>query len=161
MGEPGVESRFMRQTALALLLLFGCSSGSDLKIAKPEISLLQLYAPTDLGFARGTGTMHAEFGVQITNKAMEPITLRRIELTSIGSGGYTVRREDRGFTTVIPSGATEAVRMVARVFFTTDVSGSPSKEPVLLRAIVYFDAPSGPFRQVVTRNVEQFSQGPR
>jgi hypothetical protein len=151
----------MRSSALALLVLFGCSSGGDVKITKPTIDLLQLYGPSDLGFARGTGRMLAEFGFQITNRAAEPITLRRIELSSIGTGSYVLRREDRGFKALIPAGQTAALKMTADAFFTTDVSGTPSREPVTLRAIVYFEAPSGAFRQIVTRHIEQFSHGPR
>lgn len=139
----------------------GCSSTDDLKIVRPEIALIQLYAPVDLGHARGGGTMFAHFGVRIANRSAEPITLRRIDLQSIGGGGYYLRREDRSFDETIPPGSVGAVEMQAQAYFLATPSGTPSHEPVTIRAICFFDSPVGSFRQIVVRNISQFSAGPR
>jgi hypothetical protein len=103
----------------------------------------------------------AEFGFQILNKATEPITLRRITIQTIGDGGYLLRREDKAYTTVIGPGQTVGERIQARAYFGTTLSGEASTEPVLLRATLYFESAAGKFRQIVMRNIGQFTEGPR
>ena len=152
----------MKHAAIALVALAAaCSSSSNVDIIKPEIQLVQLYAPTDIGYARGQNTSMAEFGFQITNRAGEPITLRRISIQSVGEGGYELRPEDKTYERRIGSGEVAQETIQARAYFRTNSAGSASTEPVLLRATLYFDSPQGKFRQIVLRNIGQFSDGPR
>lgn len=155
-----MRSPMNRAAILLAMSVAACSSGGS-SIVKPEIQMIQLYAPADIGYARGQNTSMAEFGFQILNRAAEPITLRRIQIETVGDGGYYLRREDRSYTRTIGSGETVAETIQARAYFRTTGSGTASTEPVLLRATLYFEAPSGPFRQIVLRNIGQFSQGPR
>ncbi len=150
----------MNRFVAALLLLAACGTAKDVNIAKPQIDLVQLYAPGDLQFARGPGEILAEFGFRIANRAAQPITLKRIELSSIGSGSYVLRRENRGFKQEIPPGGVAEVTMTARAYYNASSLGQISNEPVLLRAVVYFDSPEGSFRQILSRQIEQFSTGP-
>jgi hypothetical protein len=143
----------------AALCLACTSSGPD--IASPEIEFVQLYAPTDLQYARGQDTMTAQFGFRVTNKAGEAITLKRVHLESSGMGGYVLRPEDRAFGHQIGVGQTIEDTLSARAYFQTNASGSASNEPVTVRATFYFDSPAGSFRKVVLRNIGQFSAGPR
>jgi hypothetical protein len=147
--------------ALCAALALACSSSNDVKIIKPQIDFVQLYAPTDLDYARGQNTMTAQFGFRVTNQSMEQITLKRVHLESVGDGGYILRAEDRSFQLAIGAGQSIEDTLSARAYFRTTASGSASNEPVTVRVTFYFDAEAGPFRQVVLRNIGQFSSGPR
>ncbi|HUP48168.1 MAG TPA: hypothetical protein VNA04_05185 [Thermoanaerobaculia bacterium] len=151
----------MPRAGIALVLLVaGCSSGG-VDIVRPEIQIIQLYGPTDLASARGQGSMTAQFAFRVLNRALEPITLRRVQLESSGDGGYALRREDRPFSIPIGPGEIVEERVEALAYFRLMPSGSASNEPVTLRATFHFDSPAGSFRQIVLRNIGQFSDGPR
>lgn len=128
---------------------------------RPEIQLVQLYGPTDLPYTQGATSLTAHFGFRILNRAAEPITLRHIELESSGEGGYYLRREARAFTRQIEPGEVAEETMQALAYFRTTASGAASNEPVMLRATFHFDSARGSFRQVLLRNIGQFSAGPR
>ena len=146
---------------VALALALDCSSSNDAKIIKPQIDFVQLYAPTDLAYARGQNTMTAQFGFRVTNQSMEQITLKRVHLESVGDGGYILRTEDRSFERAIGAGQSIEDTLSARAYFQTTASGSASNEPVTVRVTFYFDSEAGSFRQVVLRNIGQFASGPR
>ena len=152
------------KTAVVVLfaaLALACSSSDDVKIIKPQIDFVQLYAPTDLAYARGQNTMTAQFGFRVTNQSMEQITLKRVHLESVGDGGYILRTEDRTFERMIGAGQAIEDTLSARAYFRTTASGSASNEPVTVRVTFYFDSEAGSFRQVVLRNIGQFASGPR
>ena len=150
----------MRSIVIVIgLSLAACSSGVD--VLKPEIQMVQLYAPTDIGYARGQNTTMAEYGFQITNRSTEPLTLRRIKIETVGGGGYALRPEDRAYDRRIGAGEVGQATIQARAYFNTTGAGTASNEPVLVRATLYFESPQGSFRQIVMRNISQFSQGPR
>ena len=145
---------------LVIAALWGCSSsGPD--IVRPEIELVQLYGPTDLVYTQGASSVMANFGFRISNRAAEPITLRRIELESSGEGGYYLRPEGKPFTRQIGPGEVAEETMQALALFRTTPSGAASNEPVMLRATFHFDSARGTFRKVLLRNIGQFSSGPR
>ena len=145
----------MRKAAIALLLLAACAS-SDPQSRTTEIQFAQVYGPSDLTLVRGANTMQIEYAVSIGNRGAEPITLRRISVSSVGSGSYSLRPEDQAYNVAIAPDTTEAVKLMARGYFVGTGSGEASREPVTLRAILYFDAPSGAFRRIVTQNLGQF-----
>src|SRR5688500_16178724 len=147
----------MRNIAPLLLLALCACAASDPTRIKPQIEIFELYGPADLQYSRGQNTMDAEFGFRITNRSPEQITLKRIDLASAGtSGAYLIRREDRAFTADIPSESYGDIRMKARVFFQNRADGTPSSEPVTIRAVLYFDSATGPFREIVIKNLGQF-----
>jgi hypothetical protein len=146
----------MKHTAIILLLAstaLACSSGSNVKVIRPEVELVQLVGPGDV--AMGSGIMQIQFGLRVSNRASEPITLRRVEMSSVGRGAYVLRREFHPFNKVIRPEQYEDVTFWSRGF----VYGSrfePSNEPVTVRAILFFESPDGPFQQIVQRNLDQF-----
>lgn len=151
----------MHRAALVIVLASIACASSDVGIVKPEIDFVQLYAPTDLSYARGQDTMTAQFGFRIRNQATEPITLKHVRLESVGEGGYVLRNEDRAFGHAIAAGEMIEDTLSARAYFRTNASGTASNEPVTVRATFYFDSAAGAFRKVVLRNIGQFSSGPR
>jgi hypothetical protein len=149
----------MKRTAIAALVLLAaaCASSNNPNIPKPELNLEQLVAPADVGYA--TGATQIQYALHALNKATEPIKLTRIEISSVGTGSYVLRRENLRFNTTIAPGTQEEVTFWVHAYaFATDPYHTPSNEPVTLRAIIYFDAPSGPFQQIVTKYLTQFGE---
>jgi hypothetical protein len=147
---------------LAAFVLAACSSTKDVQILKPEINLLQLNAPVDVGYA--TGPTQIQFEARIANRSQEPITLKRIEIQSVGTGSYILRKEFFTYNEPIAPDHFASVKFWAHGYgFATDRGRTPSSEPVNLRSIMYFDSPVGSFHQIVTRYISQFpgEGGPR
>src|SRR5512141_2990534 len=133
----------------ALVLLAACASSmSNTPVPAPDINIVQVHGPSDLPYSRGVSSVNAEYAIQITNKADVPITLTHVSLQSVGMGTMAMRREERGYQAVVPPGATGEVRLQAQLYFTSDSSGSPSREPLTLRATMNFDSPKGKFVKI-------------
>ncbi len=147
----------MRTTAVcALLLLAACGSVTYPVMPPPDVEIVQLYGPSDVPYSRGVSSVEAQYGVQITNRSPDQITLKHVSLSSVGGGTIVLRREERGFNNVIPPGQTGQAVINARVYFTSDASGSPTREPLTLRATLSFDSPKGSFNRIVQKNIGQF-----
>lgn len=148
----------MKRTAtVALLLLAACASSQKGPVdPPPEISIIQIYGPSDLNYSRGVSSIEAQYGIQITNPSTDPIKLKHVTLESTGGGTIALRREDRAFNDEVPPGQTAQVTMNARVYFTSDMSGSPTREPLTVRATLRFDSPKGPFSKIVQKMIGQF-----
>ena len=117
-----------RVIVLAALLLAACSSTKDVQILKPEINLLQLNAPVDVGYA--TGPTQIQFEARIANRSQEPITLKRIEIQSVGSGSYILRKEFFTYNESIAPEHFASVKFWAHGYgFATDRGRTPSSEP--------------------------------
>lgn len=157
---PGVESALMKSLAACALLLFaGCSTATYPVNPPPDVEIVQLYGPSDVPYSRGISSVNAEFGVQITNRADVPITLKHVTLQSAGANTTVgLRREDRGFNNVINPGQTAQATINARVYFTSDSSGSPTREPLSIRATLQFASPKGAFNRIVQKNIGEFPQ---
>lgn len=146
--------------AVALVLLAACasSSKSTAPVTPPDVNIAQVYGPSDLPYSRGVSSVNAEWAIQVTNKADVPITLTHISLQSVGMGTMAMRREERSYQAVVPPGATGEVRLSAQLYFTSDSSGSPTREPLTLRATMNFDSPKGKFVKIKQQNLSQFPQ---
>ncbi len=144
--------------ACVLLLLAGCSTVSYPVNPPPDIEIVQLYGPSDVPYSRGVTSINAEFGVQITNRSDTPITLKHVTLQSVGNSTLALRREDRGFNNVINPGQTGQATINARLYFTSDISGSPTREPLSIRATLQFASPKGTFNRIVQKNLNEFPQ---
>ncbi|HEV8660198.1 MAG TPA: hypothetical protein VGS96_16450 [Thermoanaerobaculia bacterium] len=145
-----------RIAVCVLLLLAACSSATNYPVTPPDVEIVQLYGPSNLDFSRGVSSIDAEYGIQVTNRASDPIRLRHVTLESVAGTTIVLRREDRAFDNEIPPGQTGQARMHARVYFTSDFSGSPTREPLTIRATLRFDSPKGSFNKIVQRNIGQF-----
>lgn len=150
----------MKRAALALLavaIIAACASSQKYPVSSPpDVQIVQIYGPSDIPFSRGTSTVDAQYGIQITNKADETITLKHVTLESVGGATIVMRREDRGFNNQIPPGQTGQAVINARVLFTSDVTGSPTREPMTIRATLSFDSAKGSFNRIVQKMIGQF-----
>jgi len=163
MREPvaGVESAVMRQLAACALVVLAAACASSLKYPvnpPPEVQIVQVYGQSDVPYSRGVTSIEAQYAVQITNPSTVPITLKHVTLQSVGNSTVAMRREDRGFNNVINPGSTGQATINARVLFTSDNSGSPTREPMTVRATLSFDSPNGSFNRIVQQNITEFPQ---
>ncbi|MCU1350295.1 MAG: hypothetical protein JWO56_3325 [Acidobacteria bacterium] len=153
----GIMKR-LAASALFALAAVACSSSNpgDAKLIKPEISFEQIVGPAELGYPGGR--IDIQYEVTIANRSAEPISLRRIEVSSIGGGAYRLRRESFPFSVTVPPDRQGTLRFWAHALQSGAVFRG-SNEPVTLRAILFFDSPAGKFQQIVMRELGQFEGG--
>ena len=139
---------------LAALLLSACSSNTHLTstgLLKPEIALAQL-GGTSFMMEMG-GQLSIGYNMQVRNRSGEPITLRRLELQTMGSTPYLIRRIPLYFKEPIAPGETRIMQ------FSVDALSrggrTASAEPVTLRGIAYFESPTGAFQTVFVQYMQQ------
>ncbi len=142
----------------SLLLLAACASSMKAPVPLPDVVINQVYGPSDVPYARGTSSVYAEYAFDITNKADVPITLNHITMQSVGNTTIAMRTEERAFNATIPPGATGEARLKATVYFTSDISGSPTREPFTVRATLHFNSSKGAFVRIVQQNLSQFPE---
>src|SRR5207253_6121081 len=91
----------------AVLLLAACSTSNNSKvnIPQPDVQLEQLSSAPVVA-AHVTGGIPINLRLSVTNNAKIPITIKRINVTSQGSGGYNVPNASRPFDKAIAAGET-------------------------------------------------------
>jgi hypothetical protein len=146
--------------AVAATVLFtGCSSGPQATLVRPEIELVQLSGPADQNYS--PGRIEVQYGVRISNRSSEPITLRQIQIQSTGAGGpYRLERATYYFDRQVKPESYEDVTFWARAFASGDAFAIDAQAPVTIRAAAYFDAASGNFREVFTKMLNQTGRAP-
>ena len=150
-------SAAMKRLPLLLLAVaaLACSSGSQrANIIRPEIDIRQLVGPSDLAYPRGI--MEIQYEVRVANRSSEPITLRRIDVQSVGTGAYYLRREFFPFNEVIQPDQFKTVTFWVKGFARGRVAGAGANEPVTVRGIASFESPVGEFSQIFQRDISQF-----
>src|SRR6185436_18770819 len=96
---------------IAIALAACASSNNNLKVNIPEPTLeVEQVSSTPPVAEHVTGGVPVNFAVAVTNHAEIPITLKRINVMSLGSGGYNVPSNTRPFNIVIAPGSTEQVQ---------------------------------------------------
>jgi len=149
----------MRNTAVllfALLVVAGCGStpatnNAKVNIPEPEVHLVQISAQPPVA-EHVTGGIPINFGVTITNHASIPITLKRINVQSMGSGGYNVAPTSRPFDKTIAPDATEELQFW--VAANADQSVAGVNGAVAMRVIAQFDSSQGAFENTSVHQVE-------
>jgi hypothetical protein len=151
----------MKSLALSLAcstLLACASSGNDssgdAKILQPDLQFVQLQGPEEMNWP--AGNIEVQYGMRIANKSGEPITLRNVEIETLGQGGpYRVRR-DRYFMNVeIPPASSRDATFWARAYAEGDAMASDARSPVTVRGVAFFESPAGNFRKVFVQRLGQ------
>jgi hypothetical protein len=120
-------------------------------IIKPEIAIAQISSiPQAARHVEGGIPVH--FAMRVANRFGEAITLKSVNVQSVGVGAYDVASTSRPFKTKIQPDQEETVEfwVPANVGMSTIVGANG---PVTLRATLYFDSPVGQFQEVVVRQV--------
>jgi hypothetical protein len=120
---------------IGLLGFASRSSGAD--APKLDIQLKQVSMPSDVFYFRGP--VNIQYQLTVTNPTNEPVTLRRIDLSTIGPGAYSLHTGATPITRTIPPNSTATINLSAW----GHASGGfiRSSEPVTLRGLAYFDSP--------------------
>ncbi|MBV9493170.1 MAG: hypothetical protein JOZ54_02905 [Acidobacteria bacterium] len=156
-----MQKRLFPALSLALLMLAGCaSSKSDsglgkakVKIPDPELRLSQISSvPSAARYVSGGIPMN--YRLRVSNRAAQPITLKRIDVVSLGVGAYRLPTASRPFQTTIQPDHYDVVEFWAPGFV-DDPSILGANGPVTLRVTAHFDSPLGQFDHIVVQQVHE------
>jgi hypothetical protein len=147
-----------RALAVLLLTLTACSAqqlGRKSPVAEPEIVIEQIssVAPAARGISGG---ITVRYRVRVRNVANEPVTLKRIDLASVGYGAYNVGPLSQPFDLTIKPGSESSAEFWAAGQI-VDPSITGANGPVTLRAVMLFDSPVGQLQTVVTQQVRSIT----
>jgi hypothetical protein len=139
----------------AVLLAAACTSGNQLSqnvahIPQPEITIIGRTDMTNVPTVASGIEAHFEF--RIVNQADVPITLRRIDLDTLGGGGINVQARNRPFNIVIAPHTVQSADFMTTAFI-NDPNSFSGRSPVQIRAVVLFDSPQGSLQKVVQQQV--------
>ena len=146
------------RTGFAFSVLFiaaACTSGNQLSqnvahIPQPEITIIGRTDMTNIPTLAAGIQAHLEF--RIVNQAEVPITLRRIDLDSLGGGSIGIQARNRQFNTIIAPHSVQSVDFVTTAFI-NDPNSFSGRSPVQVRGVAVFDSPDGSLQKVVQQQV--------
>lgn len=132
---------------LALALAWSCSQ-ARVNLLKPDIAIGQVPIPVFL--LERPGSISVTYQMQISNPSSEPVTLRRLDLQTVGSSPYALRRLPLLFNQLVRPNETVVVTFDAWGYARGGRIGA--SEPVTVRGIAYFETPSGTVQRVFMQN---------
>ncbi len=143
-----------------VLLTAACSSsapahqGPRATLIEPDLGVRQLVGPAELGFPQGP--MEVKYQFIIRNNSGEPLTLRRVQVstTNPAGGAYSLRPRDYYMNETIAPNTTGTVDVWARAYGWG--RGMRESEPVTLKGIAYFDTPVGYLNKVFIQELGQY-----
>ena len=130
--------------SLVLMLAGACGSAGVSRpatIAKPYVEAVLTH---DIFFGSGTSAP-AAIEVRVHNNATQPITIRRVELSSPGMVQYGILPIAREFRQVVAPGETKGVTVFAMAVTTV----RRPNEPLAIRSIVHFEAAGTRWREII------------
>jgi hypothetical protein len=146
------------RNALALFVLFiaaACTTGNQLSqtaahIPPPDIAITMVTDLTNVPTVASGVETH--FAFRIVNQAEIPITVRHIDMRSLGGGGIELESKNRPYNTVIQPHQAQSLD-----YMTTALISSPNsysgRSPIQVRATCLFDSPEGSLQKVVQQQV--------
>lgn len=153
--------RLMKRLAILPLLVIAAacgsskvSSGPRANLIEPLLEVRQVVGPPELGYP--SGQIEVKFDVRIQNRSGEPITLKKLELSSSNpeGGAYTVIRRYYYFNKTIAPDAIESVTVWARAYGWG--RGMREAEPVTLHGVAYYETAVGYLNQPFIREIGQY-----
>ena len=143
-----------------IFLLASCGSSKPAGPQRVHIDIVQL---TGLAESQPPGPLDIQLGIEVQNLTNEPITIKRVEMAEIGPGAWQMGSSAPGvgvnrpylFNTVVAPGTQETVTFWVHAYAIGVRGSSRENEPVNLRAMVFFDAKSGPFHEMQQQIIDQ------
>ena len=135
----------MKLAAASLLLLAACASSP--KDEGPPVGVdLALTTPSNVLYF--PGPVNFQFVVTLTNPTDQPVTLRRLDLRTVGNYSVFLRAGGAPMHVEVKPHGTVTVPMAA---WGASRGGMLAEdEPIQLQATAYFDGPKGAFVKLVT-----------
>jgi len=132
----------------------GGKAGLKAGAVSTETSLVQLVGPNQLNW--DSGTIEMKYALQITNNAPDAITLRQIQIQTVGlEGPYSVPQSSYFFKEPVVAGGTRAVEFFAKAVSGGDRYKVDAESPVSVRIVAFFEAPQGNFRETFIASLGQ------
>lgn len=144
---------------IAVLVLSSCASmksdsgkgSTTVNIPRPDLQIQQL-STVPAAARHIEGGLPIQYALAVQNHAGGPITLKQVNVVSMGYGAYDVPSTSRPFKALILSDQTKIVDFwVPANIQNTSLVGANG--PVTLRVTAYFDSPDGQFQQVIVQQV--------
>jgi hypothetical protein len=150
------SSRLRSLAALGMTALIGCASAApDAKQApldEPQIQITQISNIAEAA-RHVTGAISVQYRVDVENRAKVPITIRRIDVVSLGSGAYNLRSTSVPFSEQLNPGETRPVQFWAPASVdSSTILGANG--PVTVRLTLYYDTPAGTQQAIVVQQVQ-------
>lgn len=153
--------QLLASAACAALIACGSSgSGAAAPTAEkigtvaPETELIQLIGPEQLNWE--AGQIEMKYALKVTNRAAESITLRQIQIQTVGlEGPYTIPQSSYFFREPVTPGVTRPIEFFAKAYSEGNRYNVDAQAPVSIRIIAYFEAPQGNFRKAFITNLGQ------
>ncbi len=140
---------------MTLAFLIGCASAAPqnktASLSEPEIHIHQLSNVSEAA-RHITGGISVQYRVEITNRANQPITIKRIDLVSLGTGAYTLRPSSNPFDARLNPGDATALELWAPAYI-DDPTIVGANGPVSLRITVQYETPAGTSQSIVVQQV--------
>jgi hypothetical protein len=148
-----------RAALAAALLLVGCSSAApdSAPSDEPAIKITQL---SSVGTAARnvTGSLLVHYRVDVTNTSHDPITLKHIDVQSIGYGAYSLSPVTQAFDVPIAPGDSRFVEVWAPAFI-DNASITGANGPVTLRVTAHYVTPNGMKQAISVQQVHASPTG--
>lgn len=104
---------------------------------------------------RGMTTVDARYQIKLRNRTKKAVTVRRIDLQSVGGGPVQMENRQRGFNKGISAGEEQTFNFWARLNVSDYRMGADV--PLIVRATVYLVDDDGERSATFTRNVGRLS----
>ncbi len=135
--------------AVLLIALSGYAWGAS-DSPKLNITMQQLTSSGDMFYFRGP--INIQYQLAIENPTNQPLTLKRLELSSLGPGSYSIHTGSTPISRTISPHGTTTLNLSA---WGRSTGGYlRSEEPVTLRGVAYFSDPTG--HSFVRQFIENF-----
>ena len=155
---PSSPAGCRRYFAFAILLL-GCASAAPQSktapLNEPEIHISQISNVSEAA-RHMAGGISVQYRIDIGNRANVPITVKRIEVISLGAGAYTLRPTSYPFDTHLNAGEATAVQfwVPANIDDPTIIGANG---PVSIRLTMQYETPAGLTQSIVVQQVHALS----
>jgi hypothetical protein len=122
--------------AAAVIVLIGLSGYAwGANEPKIDVHLEQLTSTDDMFYFRGP--INIQYRLTVSNPTDQPVTLRRLELSTLGPGSYSLRTGTSPVTRSIPPRGTTSLTLSA--WGRSSGGYLRSEEPVTIRGVAYFE----------------------
>lgn len=147
--------------AAAAIALAACSSSSPAPVAQqhtqvphPDFELRQIAGPAEQNYPEGS--FEVKFRLDIGNRADVPITLSRVQLTTVNppGGAYSITRRDYYMKNLINAHSTASIDLWAKAY--SEGQTRRTNEPVTIRGTLFFESPAGNIRHVFIKELGQY-----
>ena len=154
------EGRRLRNALLPFLSSFCllpfafCLSSPQQKTApltEPEIRVTQLSNLAEAA-AHMSGNITVQYRVEVLNRANVPVTVKRIDVITLGEGAYTLRPTSTPFDKSLSPGEDTALEFWAPAII-ADPTIVGANGPVSLRVTMQYDTPAGHSQAIVVQQV--------